>query len=443
MLSFPFLTFLRQLPTAVSLSSFASGAGTRLFFGLPGMVLLPMLLGSCVAVGFKPVPHTPPGVRSAEFAQEMQRVAQTSWQAGNRIITLENGGSYFPAMLQAMEKARQSITFESYVCVDSEPTRKFSEMFARKAREGVRVHVILDAFGCSKYGQEHLENMRAAGVELHLYRPMNLLAPWRFIHRTHRRVLVADGQVGYLGGAGWAYCWDGHAENQHRWRDTQYEVRGPAVAQLQDTFNDNWEELTGRRLSGAAYYPALGREGGLTAQAVHGSPEKQGDTLGTAYLLAFRAAQQRIVIAHAYFIPNRPLMNSLLAALERGVQVVVLIPGSHIDFPASRSVNTRYLRRLLAAGAELHEFQPTMTHGKLVIIDSYLTMAGSANLDQRSFFINDENNLNVLDEGFARRQQEMVDRDLKRSLPLDRARLRLPPVRVLQGWFCRLFEYQM
>ncbi len=170
------------------------------------------------------------------------------------------------------------------------------------------------------------------------------------------------------------------------------------------------------------------REGGLTAQAVHGSPEKQGDTLGTAYLLAFRAAQQRIVIAHAYFIPNRPLMNSLLGALERG---------------ASRSVNTRYLRRLLAAGAELHEFQPTMTHGKLVIIDSYLTMAGSANLDQRSFFINDENNLNVLDEGFARRQQEMVDRDLKRSLPLDRARLRLPPVRVLQGWFCRLFEYQM
>lgn len=408
-----------------------------------GALLLPWLLGSCVAMGFQRVPLRPPEVTAPGFATELQRVTRTPWQSGNGIVTLENGGHYFPAMLKSMAEAKRSITFESYVCVDSEPTRLFSEMFARKAQEGVRVHVILDAFGCSKYGAQHLEKMRSAGVELHLYRPMNLLLPWRYNHRTHRRVLVTDGAVGYLGGAGWAYCWDGHAENQHRWRDTQYELRGPVVAQLQDTFNENWQELTGRRLEGAAYYPEPQRAGRLLAQAVSGSPEQQGDTLGSAYLLAFRAAKKSIVIAHAYFIPNRALMHSLLEARKRGVRVRILIPGSHIDFPASRSVNTRYLRRLLAAGAELYEFQPTMTHGKLVIIDDHLTMAGSANLDQRSFFINDENNLHVLDRAFARRQQDMVDRDLKRSVPLDRSQLVLPPVRRLQGWFCRLFEYQM
>lgn len=400
-------------------------------------------LSSCVAVGFQRVSKAPPPVRSAAFASELAQVAKTPWTEGNAVQTLENGGNYYPAMLKAMREARKTITFESYVCVDSEPTRKFTQMFADCARAGVRVHVILDAFGCSKYGEANLQAMRDAGVELHLYRPMNVLLPWRFIHRTHRRVLVADGKVGYMGGAGWAYCWDSHAENVHRWRDTQYELRGPVVAQLQDNFNDNWEEMTGKRLAGPDYYPLLTAAGKLKAQMALGSPEKLGDTLGSTYLLAFRAAQKSIVIAHAYFIPNAPLMEALLDARKRGVQVQIVIPGKHIDFPASRSVNTRYLRTLLAAGAELHEFQPTMTHGKLVIVDGHLSIAGSTNLDQRSFFINDENNLNVLDDGFSARQMEMVGRDLRRSKRLERKDLNLSPGRRLQGAFCRLFEYQM
>lgn len=400
-------------------------------------------LSSCVAVGFQRVSKNPPPVRSSAFASELAQVAKTPWTEGNAIQTLENGGNYYPAMLKAMREARKTITFESYVCVDSEPTRKFTQMFVDRARDGVRVHVILDAFGCSKYGEANLQAMREAGVELHLYRPMNVLLPWRFIHRTHRRVLVADGKVGYMGGAGWAYCWDSHAENVHRWRDTQYELRGPVVAQLQDNFNDNWEEMTGKRLAGPDYYPLLTAAGKLKAQMVLGSPEKLGDTLGSTYLLAFRAAQKSIVIAHAYFIPNAPLMQALLAARRRGVQVQIVIPGKHIDFPASRSVNTPYLRTLLAAGAELHEFQPTMTHGKLVIVDGHLSIAGSTNLDQRSFFINDENNLNVLDDGFSARQMEMVGRDLRRSKRLERKDLNLSLGRRLQGAFCRLFEYQM
>jgi len=409
---------------------------------LPALFCLP-LLSSCVAEGFQRVSQSPASVRSAAFEQEFATVAKTPWTEGNAIVTLENGGNYFPAMLRAMREAQKSITFESYVCVDSEPTRNFTQMFVEKAKAGVRVHVILDAFGCSKYGEANLQAMRDAGVQLHLYRPMNLLLPWRYIHRTHRRVLVADGKVGYMGGAGWAYCWDGHAENVHRWRDTQYELRGPAVAQLQDNFNDNWEEMTGHRLTGADYYPPLSAAGKLKAQMALGSPEKLGDTLGSTYLLAFRSAQKSIVIAHAYFIPNRPLMDALMDAMKRGVLVQIVIPGKHIDFPASRSVNTRYLRKLVAAGAELYEFQPTMTHGKLVVVDGHLSIAGSTNLDQRSFFINDENNLNVLDDNFSTRQLDKVERDKARSLRLERKDLNLSLGRRLQGAFCRIFEYQM
>lgn len=412
----------------------------RLFLFL--LLCLP-LLSSCVAVGFQRVSTSPPPVRSAAFADELGKVAQTPWTQGNDIVTLENGGNYFPAMLQAMRSAEKTLTFESYVCVDSEPTQKFTQVFVERARAGVQVHVILDAFGCSKYGAAHLQAMRDAGVQLHLYRPMNLLLPWRFLHRTHRRVLVADGKIGFMGGAGWAYCWDGHAENVHRWRDTQYQLRGPVVAQLQDNFNDNWQELTGTRLTGPGYYPPLPTAGNLRAQMALGSPEKLGDTLGSTYLLAFRAAQESIVIAHAYFIPNRPLRQALLDALKRRVKVQILIPGKHIDFPASRSVNTRYLRTLVAAGAELYEFQPTMTHGKLVIVDGHLSIAGSTNLDQRSFFINDENNLNVLNDTFAARQADMVARDRQRSKRLSREDLNLSLGRWFQGAFCRLFEYQM
>ncbi|WP_133793966.1 phospholipase D-like domain-containing protein [Prosthecobacter fusiformis] len=413
---------------------------TRLF--LIAFLCLP-LLSSCVATGFQRVSKSPPPVQTPAFAQELSHIAKTPWTEGNAILTLENGGNYFPAMLKAMREAKKTLTFESYVCVDSEPTQRFSQMFAERARAGVRVHVLLDAFGCSKYGEANLKVMRDAGVQLHLYRPMNLLVPWKFIHRTHRRALVADGKVGFMGGAGWAYCWDGHAENVHRWRDTQYELRGPVVAQLQDNFNDNWEELTGHRLTGPDYYPPLAKAGNLKAQMALGSPEKLGDTLGSTYLLAFRAAQKSIVIAHAYFIPNAPLRDALKDALKRGVKVQIIIPGKHIDFPASRSVNTRYLRQLVAAGAELYEFQPTMTHGKLVIVDGHLSIAGSTNLDQRSFFINDENNLNVLDAAFSARQLDMVERDKQRSKRLERADLNLSLGRRFQAAFCRIFEYQM
>lgn len=402
-----------------------------------------LLSSSCVAVRYQRLPAEVPPVHSAAFEKEMARVVKTPWVDGNAIQTLINGRAFFPAMLTAIRQARQTVTFETFMCVDSQPVADFTQAFCERAQAGVKVHVILDALGCVDYGKAHLERMKAAGVDLHFYSPFRPWNPVRYNHRTHRRVLVVDGVVGYVGGAGLAYAWDSDAENPLRWRDTQWQLRGPVVRQLQENFNDNWQELTGQRLTGPAYLPPLEKEGSLRAQMVLGSPEKQGETIGSSYRLAIRAARQSLIIAHAYFIPDRVITQELLAAVRRGVRVQLILSGKHTDMPIARAVAQPELKRLLAAGVEIQEFQPCNLHGKLVIVDDYLTIAGSGNLDQRSFFINDENNLHVLSAAFAREQQRMCDQDCARSKRLSAADLKRTWGRTLQGFFGRWIAYQL
>ncbi len=398
-----------------------------------------LLLGACAGGTMRPVPAAPAPVHSAAFREQLAAVAMTPWTTGNSARTLENGDGYFPPMFRAAMSAKRSITFECYVAVDCGLVATFSRVLAERARAGVKVHVILDAFGCAEWGRRNVRLMRGAGVRVEFYNPFRLHNPAAYSHRTHRRVLVVDGTVGFCGGAGFAVNWQGNAGHSKHWRDTQYELRGPVVAQLQDNFNDNWRELTGTELRGPAYYPPLAKTGTLTAQMALGSPLKQGDTLGGSFLLAFRAARKSIVVEHSYFIPPPDIVSELLAARARGVHVQILLPGKIMDMTFAKEVTRHTLRRLMDAGVEIHEYQPTMMHGKLVIVDGHLVMAGSANLDSRSFFINDENDLHVLDSGFAREQQRMFERDLARSEPLTAGMLRLGPVRRLRGFIGQFF----
>ncbi len=361
----------------------------------------------------------------------------TPWTTGNSVRTLENGDGFFPPMLRAAISAKESITFECYTARDCMPVALLSRILIERARAGVRVHVILDAFGCAPWGDDYIAAMRKAGVQLKLYSPFNFFLPLAYNHRTHRRVLVCDGRVGFCGGAGWAYNWTGCAQDRGHWRDTQYELRGPVVAQLQDNFADNWQELTGTKLSGPAYYPPLRNAGTLTAQMVAGSPMKQRDTLGSATLLAIRAAQKSILIEHSYFLPTAEIRDALLAAAERGVRVQIIMPGENTDMPFAKEIMQGTLRRLMDAGVELYEFQPTMLHGKLVAIDDHLIIAGSGNLDPRSFFINDENNLHVLSPAFAHEQRAMFQRDLARSKRLTEETLHLSLARRFRGLWGR------
>lgn len=365
----------------------------------------------------------------------MAEISRTPWTSGNSVRTLINGDGFFPPMLRAAAAAKRSITFECYTARDCKPVAEFSRILAEKAKAGVQVHVTLDAFGCWPWGDHHIAAMKKAGVHFKLYSPFNFFLPLNYNHRTHRRVLVVDGRVGFCGGAGWAYNWTGNVQDPTHWRDTQYELRGPVVAQLQDNFNDNWEELTGQRLCGDGFYPAPVRKGTALAQMVAGSPFKRGDTIGSSNLLAIRAARKSILMEHSYFLPSAEFTRALLDAAARGVRVEIIIPGEITDMPFAKEITHGTLRKMMNAGIAIYEYQPTMMHGKLLVVDEHLVIAGSGNLDSRSFYLNDENNLHVLDPAVAHEQRRMFEHDRAKSIPLSEETLKLPLWRRVRGFF--------
>jgi len=346
-------------------------------------------------------------------------------------------------MLSAIRSAQHTLTWENFVAVDSQPVADFTEAFIERAKAGVQVRIILDHYGCNTYGKAHIAAMRAAGIDLRFYSCWRLYHPLLYNHRTHRRLLVADGRIGFIGGAGLAYAWDGHAESPLRWRDTMYELRGPICAQLQHAFNDNWHELAREHVSGPQHFPALPQVGTFSALSILGSPKKSPDTIGSTFLLAIRAARKSIVISHAYFIPNQPIIDALFEARKRGVHIQLLVPGEHTDMPMCSCTTAPLLRRFIAAGMEVWEYEACMMHGKLVIIDDQLSIIGSGNIDQRSFFINDENNVLVLSPDFARQQQAMFNQDKSRSRLLKAEDLHQTLGKRLKGWLGRRVQHQM
>ena len=219
-----------------------------------------LFVGSLALVScgqFQDVPTSPPGVRTHEFATLMTETARAPWVEGNHIRTLENGDDYFPAMLDAIRGARKSVTFETFVYKQSSIGRKFSTAFTQAARRGVKVHILLDANGSRWVDERDVASMKEAGVEFHLFRPLHPLRLHRYNARTHRKILVVDGSLAYTGGAGYSDLWLGDAQTPQNWRDTQYEIRGPVVRQIQEGFNENWQEVTGHSLRGTDYFPPL------------------------------------------------------------------------------------------------------------------------------------------------------------------------------------------
>ncbi|MEQ1747864.1 MAG: phospholipase D-like domain-containing protein [Prosthecobacter sp.] len=405
--------------------------------------IFPLLLSACATGRLQKLPETVPAVTTAAFAAEVSRLTGQSWTSGNSVRTLPNGGTFIPAMLSAIRSAQHTLTWENFVAVDSQPVADFTQAFIERAKAGVQVRILLDHYGCSTYGKAHLDAMRAAGIDLRFYSPWKLHHPLGYNHRTHRRILVADGKTGFVGGAGLAYAWDGDAEGPHRWRDTMYELRGPIVAQLQHAFNDNWQEITHQPVAGPHHFPALPHVGSLTAQSVLGAPKKGPDTVGSTFLVALRAAQKSIVISHAYFIPNRPIIDALFDAQKRGVHIELLVPGEHTDMPMCACTTAPLLRRFIQVGITVREFEPCMMHSKLVVIDDHLSIIGSGNIDSRSFFINDENNVLVLSPDFARQQLAMHQQDKSRSRLLKETDLRQPLGKRLKGWFGRRVQHQL
>jgi len=361
-------------------------------------------------------------VDDPQFLRAMGALLGPALVPGNQVKTLVNGDEIFPAMLQSIRGAQKTITFETFIYWTGDIGKSFADALSERARAGVHVHLLLDWVGSVKMEAKYLDQMKAAGVNIQQYHPLRWYNLARMNNRTHRKLLVIDGKVGFTGGVGIAELWTGDAQDPDHWRDLHYRVEGPVVAQMQAAFMDNWMKTSGLVLHGSDYFPALAPVGDQAAQMFKSSPNEGSESMRLMYLLAINAAQHRLRIANAYFVPDDLTVKTLVEAAERGVDVQVLVPGTGIDTEMVRKASRARWGKLLKAGVRIYEYQPTMLHCKLMVVDDLWVSVGSTNFDNRSFRLNDEANLNVYDRSFAQQQNAIFDDDLRHAKAYDYAR---------------------
>ena len=275
--------------------------------------------------------------------------------------------------------------------------------------------MVLDWVGSGKIDASVIQAMKEAGVEVVRYHPVRWYSLGRLNNRTHRKLLIVDGRVGFTGGVGIADNWLGNAQDAEHWRDSHFRLEGPAVAPMQAAFMDNWMETCAEVLHGAAYFPALKDAGEHAAQVFKSSADDASESVRLMYLLSIASAVRSVRIANAYFVPDSLAVATLVAARRRGASVEIVVPNHQIDSKIVRRASRSLWGPLLEAGIEIYEYQPTMYHVKVVIVDEVWTSVGSTNFDNRSFRLNDEANLNILDAGFAAGQVEVFEQDKKLS----------------------------
>jgi cardiolipin synthase A/B len=347
----------------------------------------------------------------AEFRRTLSALLGPPFVEGNAVQTLVNGALIFPAMLQGIRSAKATITFESYIYWSGSIGEEFVQALSERAKAGVAVHVLLDWVGSVKMEPRLIERMKEAGVEVVRFHEPRWTDLDKLNNRTHRKLLVIDGRLGFTGGVGIADQWRGDARSPEEWRDTHYRVEGPVVAQMQAVFLDNWMRATGKVLHGEAYFPKLQPAGDQAAQVFSSSPSGGSESMHLMVLLAITAARQSIDLANSYFVPDQMTLDALADAARRGVRLRILVPGEHIDSETVRSASRAQWGPLLEAGAQIAEYEPTMFHVKGLVVDELISSVGSTNFDVRSFRLNDEANLNVLHRGFAQQQRQVFDAD--------------------------------
>ena len=355
------------------------------------------------------------GVADVAFLQTMHALTGAPLSEGNRVDVLCNGVEIFPSMLTAIRTAKRTINLEFYIYWDGQIGRTFAEALAERARGGVEVKVILDAVGSATTSRQLLDFLARNGVDLEWYHPLRWYTISRFNHRTHRKLLIVDGRVGFSGGVGIADTWLGDADSRDHWRETVVRVEGPVVMQMQFAFMDNWVKSRGELLTGLDYFPEVERAGNQVTQVIKSSPSEGSSTVKLLYIISIVSATKSIYISNAYFVPDRDTIRALEGAVRRGVDVRVIIPGEIIDVPIVRQASRVHYEWLLRRGIRIFEYQPTMMHAKTMTVDGLWSTVGSSNFDDRSFRLNDEVNVNIYDAGTAKRMEEIFFEDLARS----------------------------
>ncbi|HSM62239.1 MAG TPA: phospholipase D-like domain-containing protein [Longimicrobiales bacterium] len=364
---------------------------------------------------------------------------------GNRVTVFQNGVRIFPALLAAIASARQTIELETYLFEDGTVARSFAEALAQAAGRGVLVRIVLDAVG-SMRSADAVARMLEAGVEVRWFRPVSRWRVWRRAtvdNRTHRRILVVDDEVSFLGGVGIADEWEGDARGPQEWRETHFEIRGPAVASLHAAFLGHWIEcgpLDADLLRPVRPVPAGDSE--ILVLPTVGIEARSGPSL--LYHALTRHARRRVRITTPYFVPDGSTAESILACAARGVEVELLLPGPHTDHRVCNIAGTPTLRTLHESGVRIWRYQPTFIHTKAITVDGVLSVVGSANLNHRSLVKDDEALAIVLDAALTAELDRAFDSDVASSLPATGETLLDPgPVRRLVEWVVRRGRRQL
>ena len=394
-----------------------------LFFGTGVLAVLSAIMSLFFALGRRPPSAWAteiPDVNSREFLVGISAIVHSPLQAGGTIRLLNNGDEFFPAMLSAFRAARRTINFSAYIWEPGRVSDQFFEVLTERARAGVEVRVLLDGLGGLRAPGDKIKRLTEAGGRVCRFRPMRLGGLMRFHRRNHRRAIVVDGEVGFTGGAAIGDKWLGNAKSPEEWRDTMVQVTGPLARSVQSAFVTLWAPSAGEMLMGDGHYPphepdAAGGEKVAYHTCVTSAPSSEDHPLRAFYMLSFLAARSTLYVATPYFVPDQHTRSVVAGRARAGVDVRILLPNGLTDAKPIRQASHSYYGELLEAGVRIYEYQPTMMHSKLAVVDGRWSVVGSANMDIRSKELNQENVLGILDEGFGRKLQETFLADLEKA----------------------------
>lgn len=339
-----------------------------------------------------------------------------SLEEGNKIEILQNGDGFFPVLVREIAAAKETINFEAYVWWKGKICEEVAAALAKKAKEGVEVRVLLDASGAWRMDDRLEKMMIDSGCQVRKFHPVRISNLGRLNNRDHRKIMVFDGRIGMMGGHGIAEEWTGNAEDRKHWRDTFLRVEGPIVNQLQAAFTENWIEETGEVIVGDRYFPKLRVAGTALTNLAYSSPTGSISAVELLHAMAIVAARKEILISNPYFLPNMDVIDLLEAAVKRGVDVRILVPSASVnDMPLVQHASHHRFGTLLERGIKIFEYEKTLCHQKTIVVDGIWSSVGSTNFDDRSFRLNDEVSMGILDRGVAAELKRAFENDLRSS----------------------------
>lgn len=359
----------------------------------------------------------PPCIGEPLFERTVELFTGATLHEGNDVRVLVNGDETYPSLWEDLRSARQSITLQTYFCKQGRMADTLAEIIMERSRAGVRVLFLFDAFGAQDLSDNYLDRLREAGVRVASFRPVHWYSLHKAQHRSHIRVVVVDGCIGYTGGFGIDDNWFGDGKSEDQWRDTNVRFTGPAVAQLQATFTAGWVEATGELITGELFFPEIPavEESACMAALFHSAPTIGSTPAARFVALTISSARECLYITNSYFVPDEDIVEILVHAARRGVDVRVLTAGPTTDVKITRWAGRGRYQKLLEGGVRIYEYQPTMMHAKTLVADSLWSSIGTMNFDNRSLVFNDESNFLALDPAVGSRMNTLFHADLRSS----------------------------